>query len=258
MNKAKLTKGYLTVASKIPNFYSMAINLAESILDYEPDAKITLVTEEKFLDGREKIFDKVIFCDNHYRAKLWGLTQSPYDITLYLDADTEVVHPDISKAFDLLGDNNLLFTELLKENYYAYKTVYFNEKSKDDYYKLKLNGGICLYDNSQKTKEFLNLWYEVHKKQCVYEWWPLDKEGNHDYKTYPKELSYWDQFTLWWLTNEHEIKDCVKVGTFPDTNRWNWYTVFSPNKSSHKDPIVIEHYSCLAPKVNTLDGGITT
>ena len=57
----KPSKGYLVVASKKPNFYSLAINCIESIKDYYPDAKCCLVTEEKFLDGREYVADDLIF-----------------------------------------------------------------------------------------------------------------------------------------------------------------------------------------------------
>ena len=48
-------RGYLVVASKKPNFYLYAINLIESIKDYYPDAHVTLVADEVFLDGREDV-----------------------------------------------------------------------------------------------------------------------------------------------------------------------------------------------------------
>ena len=65
------TKGFLIVASKKPNFYKYAVNLIDSIRDFYEDAKVCLVTEERFLDdkGRE-LADDIIFCDDHYRAKL--------------------------------------------------------------------------------------------------------------------------------------------------------------------------------------------
>ena len=91
----KQTKGFVVVASRNSNFYSYAINLIQSIKDYYPEALITLCTEERFLDGREEEADNVIFCDSHYRAKLWGMANSPYDITMYVDADMECEHEDI-------------------------------------------------------------------------------------------------------------------------------------------------------------------
>ena len=72
------TKGFVIVASKKHNFYLYALNLCESIRDYYEDAKICLVTEERFLDGRENVADDVVLCDDHYRAKIYGMAKSPY------------------------------------------------------------------------------------------------------------------------------------------------------------------------------------
>jgi len=85
------SKGFLLVASKKRNFYLYALNLAESIRDYYEDCKICLVTEERFIDDRgREVADDIIFCDDHYRAKLWGMAKSPYDLTMYIDADMNV------------------------------------------------------------------------------------------------------------------------------------------------------------------------
>jgi hypothetical protein len=138
-----MNNGYLVVASKQPNFYILAINLIESIMDHNPEAKCTLVTEERFVDHRADICDKVIICDDHYRAKLWGMAQSPYDITMYIDADCEVVHEDIAKVFDELGDHDLMFTYLGDDRKYVFKEVYFPAG------RLGLCGGVCLYRSSK-------------------------------------------------------------------------------------------------------------
>ena len=103
-----MNNGYLVVASRKKSFYRLAINCLESLKDYYPDARCCLVTEEKFLDGREDIADDLIFCDNHYRAKLWGMANSPYDITMYIDADSEIEHEDIAIVFDEIVPNIVL------------------------------------------------------------------------------------------------------------------------------------------------------
>ena len=128
----KPSKGYLVVASKKPNFYSLAINCIESIKDYYPDAKCCLVTEEKFLDGREYVADDLIFCDDHYRAKLWGMANSPYDITMYIDADAEIEHEDIATVFDELDGNDMMFHELDKKynKVYANKTFHIRKRKR--------------------------------------------------------------------------------------------------------------------------------
>lgn len=232
----KKTKGIILIASYNPNFYKMAINCAESILDYYPDAKITLFTEEKYIDDRVDIFDNVIHCDDHYRAKLWGMANSPYDITFYMDVDMEVVHEDISKVFDELGDNELVFTTLQEETDYAFKARHFPGGE------FALNGGVCLYDNTVPlVKEFMKDWDELYKKQRAHEWWPLNENNEFDFINYPKSLRVWDQFTLWWLTNKEDKYKNIKLGEFQDFARWNWYTKYL--KKHNKDEIVIVHHS---------------
>ena len=56
-----MSNGYLVVASRKESFYRLAINCLESLKDYYPDARCCLVTEERFLDGREYVADDLIF-----------------------------------------------------------------------------------------------------------------------------------------------------------------------------------------------------
>ena len=115
------SKGYVIVASKKINFYRYAVNLAESIIDYYEDAKITLVCEEwMFEEGHRDLFDNVEWCSNHYRAKLEGMARSPYDLTAYLDVDMEVEHEDIAIIFDELGDSEVMFAALTDDRSYVY------------------------------------------------------------------------------------------------------------------------------------------
>ena len=67
-----MSNGYLVVASRKESFYRLAINCLESLKDYYPDARCCLVTEERFLDGREYVADDLIFCGGNVREKLWG------------------------------------------------------------------------------------------------------------------------------------------------------------------------------------------
>jgi len=239
------TKGYLTVASGCPSFYELAINLIESILDFNPNAKITLVTEERFLDGRASVCDNVIFCDDHYRAKLWGMARTPYDITFYLDADMECVHKDISTVFDNMHNHDMVFTPINRDNGYAFVIRQFNDLN-DDYYSFMHNGGCCLYDMTKPiVSKFVNKWQQLYYKQRDNNsWWPKNDQGENDYILYPKECSMWDQFTLWWLIHEDpEFKDIIDIGIFNDWLRWNYYSRYEASISKPDQPIVIMHYS---------------
>ena len=235
------TKGYVIVASRRNFFYVSALNLIESIRDFYPDAKVCLVTEEKFLDGREKIVDKIVLCNDHKRAKLWGMAKSPWDISFYIDADTEVEHEDIEHVFDELGDYDLLFTGLPEERSYCYAELKFPGGQ------FELCGAVCLYDKRNPlVREFLNDWYDLTVKQYAGTWWPTKGDGTWDDYLYPRTLARWDQFSLWWLVNKEPKYKDLKVGVFEDDARWNF---FSRYKYQHnKKPVVIRHYSAADAK----------
>jgi len=240
--------GYLIVASRKPAFYSMAINLAESIKDYYPEAQICLVTEERFLDVRaENVADHIVHCDDHYRAKIWGMAQTPFDKTFYIDADCEVVHEDIATVFDQLGDNDLMFTYLGDDRKYVFVELYFGPPENRN--RMELCGGCCLYDwRKPIVKDFINDWYDLFKRQWNNEWWPENASGGWDEINYPRSLKVWDQFTLWWLTKKWDKYKDLKVGIFEDDARWNWYTGYDRTKTFTKKPEIIHHYSHNAPK----------
>ena len=98
------TKGYLIVASKKKTFLTSAFNLIDSIKYYNPDAKIALFTEKHFMneDFPWEDVDYLFECGNHFREKLYGIANSPFDQTFYIDADCTVEHSDITNVFDHL------------------------------------------------------------------------------------------------------------------------------------------------------------
>ena len=106
-------------------------------------------------------------------------------------------------------------------------------------------------------------WWDLHQKQTAGHWWPTKEyadwrnTGPHekpdwDIKNYPRTLARWDQFSLWWLTNKDEKYKDLKVGIFEDDIRWNWYTSYDINRNQAKSPVVIMHYSNMAPKDDEL------
>ena len=246
------SKGFVIVASKKPAFYYSAINLIESIWDYYPEAQFALFTEDRFLDSRaEDPRIQVFSCTNHIRAKLYGMANSPFDITFYIDADCEVEHEDIVTIWDQLEDNDLVFVELTKDNRAAGSFVEVTAKipSTGDLIDLTLCGGVCLYDmRNPVVKEFMQDWWEKFQVQeDVYnnvdvgpnqKWFPEDT---------PKSMLRWDQFTLWWMTNKVDRYKDIKIGIFKENYRWNWFTSFRINPETKKHnlvdnpPIVIHH-----------------
>lgn len=230
------TKGYVIVANRSLFFYKSAINLIESIKDNDVNANVTLVTESYLVDSSSRFADNVIFCGDHKRAKLWGMLKSPYDLTLYIDADVEVEHEDIILWKEEIKNNDLLFTSLAEDRSYCFVELYFPGGQ------FKLCGGICAYDQTNPlVKNFLLDWYLYTVKQYAGTWWPLNDRGEEDFINYPESLKRWDQFSLWWLTEKEEKYKNLKIKIFEDDARWNWYNNY---KYKHnKNPVIIRHYS---------------
>lgn len=231
--------GYLVVASKKYEYYQLAINALESIKDYYPESNLCLVTEERFCDGREEIADHLVFItESHYRSKLWGMAQTPFDITLYVDADMECHNEGVKDVFNLLGDNDLMFKDLPEKAWRIFKDVKFPGGM------FTLCGAICLYRNTPLVMEFMNDWYEYYKLQSTNKWWPTKEDGiTFDVENYPHHLRVWDQFTLFWLTERVEKYSGLKVGVFEDPNeRLNyWSSLRSLNIECPDDVIFIHH-----------------
>lgn len=241
--KSDSYNGYLVVASNRSTFFSLAINLLESIRDYYPEANLCLVTEERFCDGRESVADHVIYCDDHYRAKLWGMSQTPFDKTFYMDADMECLSEGIADVFDELEDNDMVFTGLPRDRWYIFKDTEFPGGT------FKLCGGVCLYNSSNPlVTEFMNDWFVYYDRQYYNKWWPTDENGKFDTITYPHHLKLWDQFTLWWLTEKEEKYKELKVDIFKEDLRWNYWAILDPRKHPKPDNTVLIHYSSVYDK----------
>lgn len=232
------TKGYIVVASGRYSFYKLAINLINSIKDFDENAKVCFATEKSFCDGRENVADHLIYCGDHVREKLTALSQAPFDITMYIDADCEVLSEDISTAFDMLDGNDMMFTPLKPE-----RDKYF-KKRVWDHGEFTLNGGVFVYDMRKPiVKDFMKDWDSYYRSQRQKTWWPDMVDGKPSYERHPKILEQWDQFTLWWLINENPKYKNLKIKLFEEEIRWNFYSNFSEEENYTGKEIVIHHMS---------------
>tara|TARA_B110000858_G_C17792087_1_gene470429 strand:+ start:782 stop:1531 length:750 start_codon:yes stop_codon:yes gene_type:complete len=242
MIPSKETKGYLLVASRDIMFYNWACNLLDGIKDFYPEAKICLVTEERFLDHKADQADEIIFCDDHYRAKLWGMANSPWDITFYIDVDMEVIHKDISKVFDELGESDMVFNILERKHWHIFMDSEFPGG------KFELCGAVCLYRKSELVTQFMQEWYDIYVQQTAGKWWPKNDKGKFDYDLYPKRLNVWDQFTLWWLVNKEPKYRSLIIGEFEENMKWNYWAILDRTDFPMPENTVLIHMSCMATR----------
>ena len=242
MMQSKKTKGYLLVASRDIIYYNWACNLLDGIKDFYPEANICLVTEERFLDHRADQADEILFCDDHIRAKLWGMANSPWDVTFYMDVDMEVIHEDISKVFDELGESDMVFNVLEKKHWHVFRETEFPGGT------FELCGGVCLYRKSALVDQFMQDWYDIYVKQTAGVWWPSNDKGEFDIELYPHHLAKWDQFTLWWLVNKEPKYKSLLIGEFEENMKWNYWAILDRYDFPMPEDTVLIHMSCQATK----------
>lgn len=198
----------------------------ETLKDYWPNAHVTLFTETDWIeDHLYQTFDNVIGGAPHNkRAKLWALSRTPYDLTVYLDADMEIMHEDIKTVFDQIDEEtDLLLTKIRPYN--AKITKFPGGELVD-------HCGFFMYRSNERTLEFMRQWWELHLKQECGDW-------KWDTNLYPEELRQWDQWAYWWLQNKTEY--AIRRKYFDEDARWNFVNGYI--KTEVTNPVIIYHHT---------------
>lgn len=226
--------GFLIVASCSTAYYRSAINLANSILDFYPEARITLFTEPELFDEQHRnLFDVVdLTAPHHTRAKLYALPKTTYDITAYLDADCEVQDSDISTIFDQLGDADIMLTKIRK---YSGADVRISDTET-----MIWHCGVFLYRNTPIVLEFMRDWWTEYVYQKDVKPWP--------WKEHNEKMRPWDQYTFYRLYTSEKYSS-LKLEQFPGEDaRWNYVHNYKDEEVT-KDPIIF-HYTLKRSDVN--------
>lgn len=225
----KYDKGFVYVASLKPKYYEYALVSAQSLRDFYPESNITLFTHIDFVDERaEKLFDKIYVNIPHSRrAKMWCMTHTPYDITVYNDADSIIRRPKIKKIFDQLDQNDMSFGPISDYTVSRESLCYADLNHK---HKIKYHGSLCLYHKSDLNLNFHQTWYDEYLKQLRNPWehaWadPIWKD--------------YDMHTLWRITNNFNSDFSkfkkIKIGCL-DTH---WNAMYINKKRDLKEPPIV-------------------
>lgn len=186
------SRGFIYVASLKVSYYELAVYSATTLKDYYPDASITLFTHEKFLDKKCEIFDNVITeIPVHYRSKMWGIARSPYEKTIYIDADSFICHKDIRSMHDHLDDCDVFFCPVTTYTVGNIKVAYIDKAMTEP---PSYHGAITGYNKSALTTDFYQTWYDEYIKQVTNLEWPYEENHYSDWKPF-------DMFTLWRITS---------------------------------------------------------
>ena len=201
--------GFVLVASIHEKFYRAAVECAESIKLFWPEAHITI-----FVDHEEWIkptdwnhADWIVHWEvpNEIRAKLWALSQTPYKgKTVYFDADMVCESEEIENIFDQLPDDlDLIFTKIRPYNAKVTKLTNTEE--------MTAHCGMFIYRNNPQTLALMDSWYG----EFLYQQDPDNDIGN-----YPDDVRKWDTFTMWKLLtySDHGVKWTNDLHV-----RWNFH-----------------------------------
>lgn len=121
------------------------------------------------------LFKKIIYITpNHERSKVDFLEVTPFECSLYLDSDTQVLE-DITPIFRILEKYDIAFTHDFSRKRFRWSKIIPEYENIPDGFS-ELGGGVMLYRKS-KAIEFIDLW------------------KNYFYKYY-KLTNGWDQASL--------------------------------------------------------------
>lgn len=220
--------GFLIVASVTAEYVRAAELAGASIKDFYPEAHVTLVVPKKLCTpDLYNTFDHIICEDvpDHSRTKLWALSRTPYsNLTVYLDADMQCVHEDITTIWDEMPDtSDILITRIRGYNGKIHKWA--NGE-------MIHHGGFFMYRNTPPVIDFMDRWDKDYVKQRSEPWPYSDSE-------HPVALQQWDQFTFWKMLNID--KSPVRVKFFEDDARWNFVNGYFLNENVK--PIIFYHHT---------------
>lgn len=221
-------KGYIYVASVNKLYYELGLESASSLRDLYPEANITLFTHDMWVDSRaEKLFNNIVTgIPIHRRAKMWCMARTPYDYTFYNDCDSLLVHPDIAKVFDGMGEKVYMCENLL-HTVSRRTLMYIDNKGN----KPLFHGAVAWYKKNDLNIDFMNTWWSEFVKQ-VSEPWPF---------SYSELWKQFDMFTLWKLTSGvvpgfDKFTGLVELGD----RRFNCTIVDGGVTATNKPPVVIQ------------------
>lgn len=150
-----MNKGIIYIAFG-ERYVSEATHSAKSVKTHNPGLSTCIFTDTAVESPH---FDKVVVINpSHRRAKVDFIYQSPYEYTLYLDSDTEVLS-DIGDIFEVLEKFDLAATHDDKRkgsktsaSIAAYNAIpgTFPE----------INGGVVAFRKNANTAQFFKSWHD--------------------------------------------------------------------------------------------------
>ena len=149
---------YITVGQ---GYTQQAMASAESVKAHSSGIKVYLFTDQPGI--KSPYVDGIAMVENpHSRSKIDYLHQTPFDRTLYLDADTRIV-ADIDGLFDILDRFDLAVAHAHQRNHFATQQPW--RISIPDAFP-QMNGGVLLFKRSALTLKLLKDWQKAYHENA--------------------------------------------------------------------------------------------
>jgi hypothetical protein len=250
------SRGYLYVATLSRAYYQAMVGSIQSLKDEIPHAQVAVFTHEDWIEDEHRpLFDHLYTpVPVHCRTKLWALDKTPFDLTMYVDADSYVVSPELEEPFGFMEpDVDLLMTE---NRPYNSKVVYFTEDNIEgpgipsrelEHYvnsdielirqgkghKFRWHCGMFVYRKNEKTQKLWSEWLRIYRKH---------NETQNGHLPYPKSLTYWDTFAFWRAL--HDNPDLgINVQRLPNDAKYNFVTGYKTTELRPGTEIALNHYT---------------
>jgi hypothetical protein len=168
-------QGYITIATGPRKFIDMAVNFAASCKVMDPTRPVCLVHDQDadLPEEARRLFDDLVALppDPAYptvmnKIRLFDL--SPYDETMFVDADCLMVKRDVGKYWDIASRNYFSITgdKRTTGQWKGHRIEDVLQKQKVDYL-VQMNSGVFYFNKSAEAREFfaeLNRFYLDRKE----------------------------------------------------------------------------------------------
>jgi len=136
----------------------MALASAKSIKHFHPEIPIYLYTDEREVESN--FIDSFSIIENpNRRSKIEYLKHSPFESTLFLDADTRLINP-LGDLFDWLKKYDIAMAHAMRRNTFATNQQWTVDIPNSF---AQFNSGVILYRKRPKVIELFEAWQTAYQ-----------------------------------------------------------------------------------------------
>lgn len=188
------------------------IHSTQTLKNMYPDLHTTIITNKEI---KNKCFDNIIVIPiKKFRVKQDILyDHSPYENTLFLDSDTEIVGP-IIELFDLMGRFDIAATHDMMRKHEKKSLVYPDYAAIPDGFP-EFASGVVMFRKSSTVKKFFRVWQKNYA-----EWYRLTNE-ERDQPSFRVSLWQCEDLHIHTLPSEFNIRTKKYDNIVPRINHWH-------------------------------------